>query len=46
MASALIGVRAIWVCPGWAGPIRFVNQLESGTSSIVLTFYARVPDGL
>ena len=27
-------------------PIRFVNQLESGTSSIVLTFCARRPDGL
>ena len=27
-------------------PIRFVNQLESGTSSIVLMFFARVPDGL
>ena len=27
-------------------PIRLVNQLESGTSSIVLMFWARVPDGL
>ena len=26
-------------------PIRFVNQPESGTSSIVLTFCARVFDG-
>ena len=27
-------------------PTRFVNQLESGTSSMVLMFCARVPDGL
>src|SRR5262245_40084856 len=24
-------------------PIRFVNQLESGTSSMVLMFFARIP---
>src|SRR6476660_124740 len=38
-------------CASWAAvtsvePIRFVNQLESGTSSIVLMFRARVFDGL
>ena len=27
-------------------PIRFVNQLESGSSSIVLRFCARLPEGL
>ena len=26
-------------------PIRLVNQFESGTSSIVLMFFARRPDG-
>ncbi len=46
-----IGPRAISIrrdprLSGLIGPIRFVNQLESGTSSIELMSRARVPDGL
>jgi hypothetical protein len=36
-SSSMLTVRA---------PTRLVNQLESGTSSIVLMFCARNPDGL
>ena len=41
-----MGPRAISSAETLVVPIRLVNQLESGTSSIVLMFLARVPVGL
>ena len=38
--------RASWAAVIGAAPMRLVNQLESGTSSMVLMLPARVFDGL
>src|SRR6185436_7971698 len=43
--SPRFGPRAISSAETVVAPIRFVNQFESGTSSMVLMFCARVPDG-
>ena len=44
--APMMGPRAICSTDTGTVPMRLVNQLESGTSSMVLTFWARRPDGL
>jgi hypothetical protein len=44
--APMIGPRTSWSIVRFDVPIRLLNQLESGTSSIVLRFFARSPDGL